>query len=102
MVNKMVDINCAELHFNHAVIFNNENTVFVAGRENSSGKTRIFLIFAGDRVYTRNGVASSWERLAEERTKDILSRIYGAINEGLPTYQFSGSSQAVTGHVLPA
>ena len=95
----MVNINYAELRFDHAVIFSNEDTVFVAARENGSARTRIFLIFKGDRVYTRNGAASSWEILTEEDTRNTLDCVYRAINEeGLPTYKLNGSSRTVTGH----
>ncbi|MFA5357293.1 MAG: hypothetical protein WC301_07865 [Candidatus Omnitrophota bacterium] len=94
----MVKINYPELEFNHAVTFNTENTVFATARENDSGKTRIFLIFTGDRVYTRNGVASSWELLGGADTRRILENIYGAIVKGLPTYKINGSSHAVAGH----
>ncbi len=96
-------INYSELYFDHAVVFSNEDTVFATARENGSGRTRIFLIFSRekDHVYTRNGVADSWELLADDEARDVLNRIYCAINTGLTIYKFNGGSQAITGHHIP-
>ena len=88
----MVKINYAELKFDHLVIFEHDNTIFVCARQNGSGSanTRLFLIFdrGEGHVYTRNGRADSWEQLFDSEADNIRDRIKN--NSDAPIYRVNG------------
>lgn len=91
-------INYADVRFEHVVIFAHEDTLFATGREQASNKMRIFLIFGNNRgAYTRNGAASSWERINDDNKQLVIDRIQADIASGIPVYKLNGSLQAVTG-----
>ncbi len=92
----MVNINYAELHFDHLVAFQ-EGAIFACARENGSGKSRLFLIFGNGngRVYTRNGRVESWEILGGQKANNIRQRIKQATKDGVAVYRFNGSSKIV-------
>jgi hypothetical protein len=91
----MVKINYKELKFDHIVVFNQEDTIFACGRQNANGRIRLFLVFGNGngRVYTRNGLAESWEVLEGQGAKTIRQQIKQATKEGIAVYQFNGTSQ---------
>ena len=96
----MVRLAYEGLKFDHVVLFKQERSTFATARE-CSGKTRIFLIFgnADNRVYTRNGLASSWEPLEQPEGKIIRNAVEQAIAAGIPVYHIKGSSEPVVGPV---
>ena len=98
----MVKINYSELHFGHNVVFNQEDTVFACCKENGSGRTRLFLAFGKEsgRVYTRNGKTESWEILDAHDGDTVRNLIKHATEEGITIYQFSGTSETITGHAI--
>ena len=96
----MVRIAYEGLKFDHVVVFKQERSTFATARE-CSGKTRIFLVFgdADSRVYTRNGLASSWEPLEQPEGKLIRSAVEQAVAAGIPVYRINGTSEPVVGPV---
>jgi hypothetical protein len=96
-------INYRDIAFEHVVIFSNEDTLFATARERDTGKARIFLVFSNgrDRVYTRNGVATSWELLDGDASGVVLGSLNAAMRVGIPVYKFNGSSRTVTGEAIP-
>jgi hypothetical protein len=99
----MVKINYSALNFDHMVVFSKDNTIFACCRENSSGKTRLFLIFdkKSGHVYTRNGCTAHWEILGDFEATLIRDQIKMAVKDGITTYKFNGHSAAVTGQLIP-
>jgi len=94
----MGKINFQDLQLDHLVIFKYEDTVFACGRENGYGKTRLFLVFGNGegRVYTRNGLAESWELLNEPDAKQVRHCLEVARLNGIPTYLLNGCCQDIT------
>jgi len=90
----MVKLNYAELQLDHLVIFEHDNTIFVAARYNGSA-LRIFLVYESTgNVYTRNGRADSWEHIKGDAAELIRNRIAEArTSGGIPTYRLSGSHE---------
>ena len=88
----MVKINYRELHFDHLVIFEKDNTIFAAARENGNGHMRIFLLFEAGRgrVYTRNGKVESWEEVAGQDAENIRSRVTESRGNQIPVYHING------------
>ena len=113
----MVRIKYSDLAFDHIVVFREEDTIYACARENGkdtngndtngsgkngNGHTRLFLVFGKEgRVYARNGLAHSWEVLGESDATKVRDSIHKAINQGITIYHFNGSSQTVTGQVIP-
>lgn len=90
----MVKINYAEIEIDHIVEFTQDNTVFAAARQNSSGHLRLFLINESTgNVYTRNGRADSWEQLYGTDRDIILERVTNARHNHIPVYKINGSHQ---------
>ena len=88
----MVQINYAELHFDHLVYFEHDRTIFACARENGKGILRIFLYneHTGN-VYTRNGRIDSWEHLSESARENVLARIEQARSANIPIFRINGS-----------
>ena len=97
----MCRITYSELAFDHIVVFSQEDAAFACCRENGSGRTRLFLAFGTEqgRVYTRNGVADSWEQIPDYDADAVRNLIRRAIRGGITVYTFNGNSQAVTGNI---
>lgn len=94
----MVKINYHELAFDHLVIFEKDNTVFAAARENGNNYLRIFLIYEETgNVYTRNGRADSWEELFGEERNTIINRVDIARHNHIPVYRINGPTKLTTG-----
>ena len=91
----MVSINYSELKFEHIVIFIKEDSIFAMARENGSGKTRLFISFNNNRVYTRNGLAESWEALDDYEANNVFEIIQRAIWAGISLYKVNGYSEAI-------
>lgn len=91
----MVKINYLELKFDHIVIFTKEDSIFAMARENGSGRTRLFISFNNNQVYTRNGLAGSWEVLADYEANNVFEIIQHAMWEGIPIYKVNGYSEAL-------
>ena len=87
----MVKINYTELAFDHAVIFELDNTVFACAKQDN-GHTRLFLVFDRGlgRVYTRNGKADSWELLEDTDAVNIRNRVAECWS-AIPVYRINGS-----------
>lgn len=96
----MVKIAFEELSFSHVVIFSKENTSFATARQGKR-KTRLFLVFGEDgRVYTRNGLVSSWELLGDDEGKVIRAKIKGAVeHQGITVYKLNCPSGGVVGRI---
>jgi len=80
-----------ELDFEHLVIFEKDNTMFAAARENGHNHLRIFLIYnTTGNVYTRNGRADSWEELFGSMRDAVIARIIAARNYSqIPIYRIN-------------
>lgn len=88
----MSPIKLNELSFDHIVEFSQDNTVFATAKESESGHLRIFLIVQSTgNVYARNGRVESWEQLDGYLKEEILTRIYVARQNKIPTYRINGS-----------
>ena len=75
----------------HTVEFPEDDLTFGAGREKTTGKTRLFLIFNHTgRIYTRNGRADSWEVVGEA---DALVIRNLATDPQIPRYTATGSPE---------
>lgn len=96
----MVKIAYAELCFDHVVVFSKESTTFATARQGRR-KTRLFLAFGDEgRVYTRNGLVSSWELLGDDEGKIIRAKIHGAIkDQGITVYKLNCASDGVVGRI---
>ena len=54
------------LAFKYALEIRNSTCIFFSAREESSGKTRLFLAFNGyGRIYTRNGIKGKWVEITD-------------------------------------
>ena len=69
--------------FKHMIELKSCGCVFCYTQEESSGRTRLFLIFKDKgRVYSRNGLRSTWEEMhSSEETAKILEAYEKAITE---------------------
>lgn len=80
--------NYSDIAFDHAVEFPEDDIIFGAGREQSSGRSRLFLIFNHTgRIYSRNGRADSWEVLGEEDARSVRQTL---ARSNIPYYTTSG------------
>ena len=93
----MVKTNYSDLRFDHIVDFTQEQTIFICCRENTSGKTRLFLAFGNGegRVYTRNGRADSWEILDDYEAELIRQQIRDAVEAGIAVYKLNGTHHSI-------
>ena len=89
----MVKLNYAELKFDHLVVFERDNTVFVCARQTDNNHARLFLVFdsGNGRVYTRNGRADSWEQLLDGDAEIIRGRICEERHNSIPVYKINGT-----------
>jgi hypothetical protein len=94
----MFKIDFKTLCLDHIVIFKHEDTVFACGRENSNGRTRLFLVFGNGegKVYSRNGRTESWEILQQPEAKQVRRLLEVARSDGIPTYLLNGSCREIT------
>ncbi len=77
-----------ELSITHTIDFPDAALTYTAGREKSTGKTRLFLIFQKTgRVYSRNGRINSWDEVVGDAVQTINSL---ATAVGVPYFQSSG------------
>jgi hypothetical protein len=79
------------LDFEHLVIFEKDDTMFAAARQNDHRHLRIFLIYnTSGNVYTRNGRADSWEELFGSMRDAVVTRIIAARNYAqIPVYRIN-------------
>jgi siroheme synthase (precorrin-2 oxidase/ferrochelatase) len=81
------------IELNHLVIFEDDNKIFVAGRERFNKRLRIFLIneHTGE-VYTRNGRAANWAVVDNESNRrSIADNVYDACRRrNIPVYRVKG------------
>ena len=89
----MVKLNYAELKFDHLVVFERDNTIFVCARQKDNNHTRLFLVFDSGhgRVYTRNGRADSWEQLIDSDADHIRARVSEERHNSIPVYKVNGT-----------
>ena len=81
-----------DIALEHTVEFPQDDVIFSAGRERTTGKTRLFLIFNHTgHIYTRNGRADSWE-VVETADAKIIRAL--SADTSLPRYKASGSHKA--------
>ena len=71
--------------FNHFVEFTGDGCLFGAGREQESGKTRLYLIFNHlGRIYTRH--QDTWQPLGEAEERTVRQSAETAKQSGVPCY----------------
>ena len=76
-------LNTSAIVFKHMIELKSCGCVFCYTQEESSGRTRLFLIFKDKgRVYSRNGLRGIWEEMhSSEETSQILETYNKAITE---------------------
>ena len=76
-------LNANNIVFKHMIELKSCGCVFCYAQEESSGRTRLFLIFRDKgRVYSRNGLRGIWEEIhASEEVAQILDVYSKALTE---------------------
>lgn len=69
--------------FQHMIDLPQCDCVFCSAREESTGRTRLYLVFQDrTRIYVRNGVKDMWDELEDEQEyRHIRSRFDNAVLE---------------------
>lgn len=84
-------VNYTAVELNHIVLFENDHTVFAAGRERENNHIRVFLV--NERtgsVYSRNGRADAWEEVYGENRSALINNIYSARSTSrVPVYRLN-------------
>jgi hypothetical protein len=73
----MPTLNAANIVFKHMIELKSCGCVFCYTQEESSGRTRLFLIFKEKgRVYARNGLRGTWEELPYSQDASQIIEAY--------------------------
>ena len=81
--------NYEDLVFKYILEVRNSNCVFFSAREKTSGKSRLFLAFNNrSRIYTRNGIKSTWEEITDfEEHRKLYKMLAQAVkSEDIPRF----------------
>lgn len=77
--------------FKHMIELKSCGCVFCYTQEESSGRTRIFLVFKDKgRVYSRNGLRGIWEEIEDvEEVRQVLQAYEKAVEKKVPCFATS-------------
>ena len=65
-----------DLRFNYLQEVPATDCLFCSGREVSSGRARLFLVFNGNgKVYRRNGLKGTWEEIENSAARDQIREL---------------------------
>ncbi len=88
----MTTLNATNIVFKHMIELKSCGCVFCYTQEESSGRTRLFLIFKEkNRVYSRNGLRGTWEELPYPQDSAQIIEAYdqAVIEQKIPCFATS-------------
>ena len=88
----MTTLNATNIVFKHMIELKSCGCVFCYTQEESSGRSRLFLIFKDKgRVYSRNGLRGTWEELPYPQDASLIIEAFdqAVIEQKIPCFATS-------------